>query len=163
MPACSPEHQKPDGWISSRHSFDITSWTEEKESEDISHNFPSTGSEETFQEICYLQVSAKDFLLSSTLRQIRVSTEMSHPECEVRKFSVSRSYKDFLLLHAKLLETLAEQCVIVPSPPPVCTGRKSLTQLGIGKGGRCNRILEGTDLNHMWSNGLLSKSRAWKY
>ena len=77
---------------------------------------------------------------------LRVNTKITQPHGSTKQFSVTRSYKDFLLLHTKLIQTFTSSCTIVPSPPGRRGGGTVRTRLGVGKGGRSSRKLEGWDL-----------------
>ena len=60
-----------------------------------------------------------------------------------KQYSVTRTYKEFHLLHSKLVQTFTSSCIIVPTLPSKSNCKTVLTKKGVGKGGKKGRELEG--------------------
>ena len=73
----------------------------------------------------------------------RVKTSSIRTGRTTKQYSVTRTYKEFFLLHSKLVQTFTSSCIIVPTLPSKRNCKTVLTKKGVGKGGRKGRELEG--------------------
>ena len=73
----------------------------------------------------------------------RVKTSIIQTGRTTKQYSVTRTYKEFFLLHSKLVQTFTSSCIIVPTLPGKTNCKTVLTKKGVGKGGRKGRELEG--------------------